>query len=167
MLINQLSGHREPNELIKLIQYVRMLLNLEKDLHALTMRENTAEEYRERALHLLDWIPALAGKANKKILVNLFLQIGIHFQQASQLESAGAVSMADEKLALKMYLTALYLGHENATPDVEMYGNIQVLRYISVLRYEDPMLTEIIPALQKRALVIADVFSFLKVINRM
>ena len=41
-----------------------------------------------------------------------------------------------------------------------MYANSEVLKYIAAFHFQDPMLVEVIPALQKRILVIADVFPF-------
>ena len=62
-------------------------------------------------------------KANRETLANIFLQIGISFQQTSRLETRPAIKMADEKLALKMYLTAAVNFGNHSTPDIEMYIN--------------------------------------------
>ncbi|NKB46802.1 MAG: DnaJ domain-containing protein [Legionellales bacterium] len=143
---------------VQLLRHIKTLFLLERDLHGLNDVESSAQDHRERAFHLLDWIPAITGRA-KLIIVNLFLQIGMHFQRAARLESRSALKMADEQLALKMYLTATSLGH-HTTPDVELYAAVQSLRSMVALEYADPTLLEAIVALQRRALVLADVFPF-------
>ena len=67
--------------------------------------------------------------------------------------------MADEQLALKMYLTAVGIGH-HSTPDVEIYANTHTLKFILAFQYQGLILSEIIPALNKRTLIITDVFPF-------
>ena len=145
--------------LTRLVQYVRLLFNLEKDLRGSRDEEQTADMCRERAFHLLDWIPSLTGRAGRQININICFQIGINFQQASRLETRPELKMADEKIAMKMYLTVVNIGH-HSTPDVEMYANTQVLRYLSAFQFQDVMLVEAIPALQKRTMTVADVFPF-------
>jgi hypothetical protein len=159
VLRERLSRSERSEGLVSLVQYVKLLFKHEKDLHESRDAEQTASDCRKRAFQLLDWIPTFAGRASKQIIVNICLQIGINFQQASILEDLPAIKMADEKLALKMHLTAVSVGH-HSTPDVEMYANTQVLKYVSVFQFQDSMLAEAIPALQKRTLVLADVFPF-------
>lgn len=153
-------SHSDKNEnLSQYIQYINLLYKLEKDLHKSNNMEQTAENYRNSAFLLIDWLPIFIGRSSKEILVNIFLQIGIKFQQASLIENISAVQQADEKLALKLYLTAVQLGH-HSTPDIENYVNSQVVKYISAFQFIDSTLNELIPELKKRTLIIADVFPF-------
>ena len=159
VLKERLSSNSENENLSQLIQYIKLIYNFEKDLHESRDKSQTAIDYREAAFHFLDWVPVFIEQSSRKIIVNIFLQIGIKFQQASRLETRPAIKMADEQLALKMYLTAAEIGH-NTTPDVEMYANTQAIKYISAFRFQDPMLNEILLALKKRTLVTTDVFPF-------
>lgn len=159
VLRERLSRSKEDKGLIELVRYVRLLFNLEKDLHKPREQKQTAASCREQAFHLLDWIPSFTEKASRQLIVNMFLQIGINFQQASNLEKRPAIRMADEKLAMKMYLTVIGVGHDS-TPDVELYATTQALKYLSLFQFQDLMLLEAIPALQKRALMLADIFPF-------
>ena len=159
-LIERISHDSEDEHLIDLVRHIKLLHNFEKAANAIKDSEQDANHFRDQAFHLLDWIPTMQGIANRKMLVNIFLQIGIKFQQASQKERQPALKMADEKLALKMYLSSFTLGHQDATPDTELYANTEVLRYIAAFQYQDPMYKELIPAVQKRTLLIADIFPF-------
>jgi hypothetical protein len=158
VLKERLSNSSGNENLARLIRYVKLLYNFEKDFHDSNVKKEF-NDYREKAFHILDWIPSLIDKSSRQILVNIFLQIGIQFQLASQLETQLAIKMADEKLALKMYLTAIGIGH-HSTPDVELYANTQALKYLLSFQFDDSTLEEAIPALTKRALMIADVFPF-------
>jgi len=159
VLKERLSSSSSNENLTPLTRYIKLLFNFEKDLHDSIPLTQSADDYRELAFHSLDWIPTFIEQSSRQILVNIFLQIGIKFQQASQLESRPAIKMADEQLALKMYLTAVGIGH-HSTPDVEIYANTITLKYISAFQFEDEMLIEIIPALKKRTLILTDVFPF-------
>ena len=97
----------------------------------------------------MDWLPVFLDRSSRQIIVNIFLQIGIKFQQASRLETQTTIKMADERLALKMYLTAAEIGH-NTTPDVDIYANTLAIKYISAFQFHDTMLNEVLPALKKR-----------------
>ncbi|MCC5792428.1 MAG: J domain-containing protein [Legionellaceae bacterium] len=158
-LRKRLSTGDSNENVSKYIQYITLLYTLEKDIHKSDNIEQTAENCRHSAFHLMDWMPVFIGRSSKEILVNLFLQIGLTFQQASVIEDKAAFKQADEQLALKMYLTAIGIGH-HSTPDIENYANAQVIKYISAFQFEDLTLNEVIPALKKRALIIADVFPF-------
>lgn len=155
-----LSRSEESDDLISLIQYVRLLSSLEKDLHN-DMVSKKASDYREKAFHLLDWMPALMGRVEGHIMANIFLQIGINFQQASFLETDLAIKMADEELAFRMYCTAVTTS-KDCTPDLDMYVNVEVLRYLAGFKFQDKILQKIIPDLQERTLSIADIFPFIE-----
>ena len=145
--------------LVKLVQHVKLLFELEKDLHAVVDDPDRAEQYREKAFHILDWLPAILDSAGGQITLNMFLQIGVLLQRASRLEINPAIKMADEKLALKMYLTAVSIAN-HLTPDIEMYANTHVLRYIAAFQFQEDFLAEVVPALQRRTLTIVDIFPF-------
>lgn len=155
----RLSNGSENENLSKFIRNVKLLFNFEQDSSKLNAIEPSAKGYREAAFHFLDWLPVFIERSSRQILANVFLQIGIKFQQASRLETRPAIKMSDERLALKMYLTAVGIGN-HATPDVEIYANTQVLKYISVFHFQDSMLHEVTSALKKRTLAITDVFPF-------
>ena len=159
VLKQRLSSNSQNENLSSLIQYVKLLYHFEKDLHQSSPSEKTADDYRNDAFHFLDWIPIFIDQSSRQILVNIFLQIGIKFQQAARLETRPTIKMADERLALKMYLTAVGIGY-HSTPDIEIYANTQVLKYISSFEFHDSMLDEIVPALKQRTLIIVDVFPF-------
>ena len=151
----------EPSgSLKKTIQYLRLLHQFETDLFESDEVGHDAVFYREKAYHIIDWAPALAGMASPPIVVNNFLRAGLYFQYAAMYEEQPAVQMADERMAQQMYLIAISMAHK-ATPDIEFYACTQMLKCMSLFKYQDPELKEIIQAFQHRALVIADVFPFL------
>ena len=161
VLRQRLAMNAGNEDLSQLTQYIKLLFTFEKDAHESSRSARTALDYREQAFHFLDWIPVFVEHSSKQILVNLFLQTGIKFQQASMLEDRPVNKMADEQLALKMYLTAISIGH-NSTPDVENYANTYTLKYIAAFQFQDAMLSGVIVALKRRALIIADVFPFME-----
>ncbi|MDP3270081.1 MAG: J domain-containing protein, partial [Legionella sp.] len=146
VLANRLSNSDQDDPTVNFIRYIKLLFNLDKTIDHQNNFEHQATYYRDKAFLLLDWIPALLDLTPKKVLINIFLQIGIKFQQASQNEIEPKIKMADEKLALKMYLTCFSLGHENGTPDIEIYTNLEILKYISKFFFKDTILSELIPA---------------------
>lgn len=158
-LKNRLSDNNGAENIAKTIQYVKLIYNFEKDLHSLNAPGRTADEYREGGFYLLDWLPVFIEQSNKEVLINIFLQIGIKFQQASQKEDHPPMKMADEQLAFKMYLSAVVIG-QNATPDLENYANTHILKYLSAFQFKDEVLQQTIPVLYKRTLIIADIFPF-------
>nr|MBA2652060.1 hypothetical protein [Tatlockia sp.] len=153
------SGHSE--DLSKLIRHVKLLYLFEVDNHPWDSLGKKAEEYRQNAFHRLDWIPALE-KNSRQIFANVFLQIGIQFQQAAKLENQPFVQMADERLALKLYLTAVGVA-SHCTPDVEIYINSTVIQYLSAFIYQEKMLKDILQALKERTFNTVDVFPFFEV----
>ncbi len=150
----------ESNEHItRIVQYLNFIFNYEKDIHESSKRSKTAEDYREMAFHCLDWLPIFVERSSKNILVNIFLQTAVLFQQASTLETKASIIMADEQLALKLYLTAVMIGN-HATPDAEMYASVHAIKYISAFQFKDEMFDEIIEALKKRTFMLFDMFPF-------
>jgi hypothetical protein len=158
-LINNNENENENENLVKLIRYMKLLYTLEKDLLHLNDATLSAEEYRETAFHILDWLPSFIGNSNEEILVNLFIQIGITLLRASRIETFPAVKMADESLALNMFFTAVDISH-HSTPDVELYAHIHSLKYILNFEFHDAAREEVISAFNNRILVISDIFPF-------
>ncbi|MFA5959812.1 MAG: J domain-containing protein [Tatlockia sp.] len=153
------STEQDKSNIFQLIKYVKLLFNFEKDLskpHAMDKNEGA---YRESAFHLIDWIPAFLETSSKAVLVNVFLHIGMKFQHSSKQEFWNERKIADEKLALKMYLTAVEIAR-HTTPDLEMYVTNHVLKYLNAFEFEEEILSEASLALEKRALMLADVFPF-------
>lgn len=145
----------------RLLRYARLLFKLEKDLNKradVTMKDRAAF-YRAKAFHLLDWLPALMSTAGYFVIVNTLLQIGINFQRAAAQERNPALCMADEKLATKVYLTAVGIGR-HATPDVELYTCLHSVKCLLTCRYADEDFKETLEALQHRVLWLADLFPF-------
>ena len=145
----------------RLLRTARLFFKLEKDIHkrAGIIIKDRAAFYREKAFHLLDWLPAVMSTASHFVIVNTLLQIGINFQKAAAQETKSALCMADEKLATKVYLTAVGMGH-HATPDVELYTCLHSVKCLLACRYPDEDFKETLEALQHRALWLADLFPF-------
>jgi len=155
------SASKSNDQVAKLLRYVRSLFNLEKDLNKsadITITDRAAF-YREKAFHLLDWVPALAGFAEHAITVNTLLQIGITLQKAAAQEPNPILCMADEKLAATICAAAVGVGR-HATPDVELYAGLHSVKCLLSCHYTDSEFKEILEALQHRALWLADLFPF-------
>lgn len=169
-LKTRLSEHRNENKFdsqpARLLRYARLLYKLEKDLNQreAASTEDRAAFYRTKAFHLLDWLPALLNTADYFVIVNTLLQIGIHFQKAAAQEKNPAFCIADEKLALKVYLTAIGIGH-HATPEVELYTCLHSVKCLLSSRYADDEFKETLEALQHRALWLADLFPFFQAVQ--
>ncbi|MDA0698117.1 MAG: J domain-containing protein, partial [Proteobacteria bacterium] len=159
LLKERLTKGSKNEHLSPLIRYVKLLYQFEKDADSTTTQKQTADVCREGAFHFLDWVPVFIEQGSRAILANIFLQIGLRFQEASRLEDCPAVQMADEQLALKMYLTAAGIGR-NATPDVELYANTHVVHYLSSFKFQEAALDDIILSLKKRTTMLADMFPF-------
>lgn len=157
----QLENNSDNENLLKVIQYTRLLYNFEKDMQRHDVVEVKANDCRKHAFHMLDWMPALMATSGTQILINTLLQLGIRFQLISRLEENAAIRMADEQLAFKLYLNAISLGRKS-TPDVELYTNTQALRYMHAFQYQHESLEDILLAYNKRTLLVANVFPFLE-----
>ncbi len=150
----------------QLIQYVHLLYKLEKDLnkHETLNISELATFYREKAYLILDWIPALVGLVSQQIIVNTLMQAGLSFQKAARIGSFSAVQMADEKIALRLYLTAIGIGHYT-TPNIDLYANSHSLNFIMHFKYDHAELAEVISALHHRSKVVANLFPFFQPIQ--
>ncbi|VVC42867.1 DnaJ domain, partial [Cinara cedri] len=152
------SASKSNDQVAKLLRHVRLLFKLEKDLNK--SADITVQSlYREKAFHLLDWLPALMGFADHAISVNTLLQIGTTLQRAAAQEQNPILRMADEKLAAQIYVVAVGIGH-HATPDVELYACLHSVKCLLSCHYTDSEFKEILKALQHRALWMADLFPF-------
>lgn len=128
--------------------------SIKRDLHL------TAVEYRKYAYNILDWIPAFSENTTLTVVINTFLQAGYYFQLAAQAEVKSDVTkMADERLALRMYLFAFSLTHRTL-PHIELYVGKHILKYVSFMQYKDKEIEEFIHGIQHRSLSIANIFPF-------
>ena len=162
---NSEAGHSN-KQIAKLLQYVRLLSKLEKDLHKdpYVNYQERAAFYRNKAFHLLDWMGALIGISEQIIIVNTLMQVAIHFQKASFQEANVSLKMADEKMAIRLYLLVMQISR-HATPDVELYIQSQGLKFLLACQYIDPELEELIGAFQHRCLFVADMFPFFQTLQ--
>lgn len=136
-----------------------MLTTSDSALQADYPLKQNAEDYREIAYYILDWVPAFSGKMPTAMLTNLVRQAGFYFQLAAQAEKKASFQMADEKIALQLYLITFGVGH-HTTPDIELYNLIHGLRFIACFQFADEEVAELIKAFQYQALLLADMFPF-------
>lgn len=128
-------------------QQMKLLIKLEQALQASSLERNAAD-YRAHAFTLLDWFPAINEHVTSALYANLFMQIGLKFQQASVLESQLALKHADEQLALKMYLSA-YAVTEKSAPDLSLYVMGLIITFLAQFTCDSPQIEEVLPELQK------------------
>lgn len=164
LLQHKLNSNNDKDNLINIYRFVKMLFQFDKDTKRSFPGESLAEQHRKKAFQLLDWLPFIMEGGNKEIVTNVFLQIGLAFQQAAWVEVYPALQMADEALALKMYMRALGVAHQG-TPAQEIYITTHVIKYISAFQFDNLAAKEIVTAFKKRALVIADIFPFFDTIQ--
>ncbi|HYF98377.1 MAG TPA: DnaJ domain-containing protein, partial [Coxiellaceae bacterium] len=62
----------EINKLDRQLRIFKLLLSFDQDLYGESEAEVSAEIYREKAFHILDWIPALARLVDIPVLLNMF-----------------------------------------------------------------------------------------------
>jgi len=136
-----------------------VLHHFEEDVHQEFLEAPTAKDYREKAFHILDWIPAIQGIFHHDMLLNMLLEIGTYFQRAAELEADPATKMADETMALAMYENARNCAR-HSTPDKELYLRARILKYISALHYRGPELALTIKHYQQRCMAIVNIFPF-------
>ncbi len=160
VLRDRLANESEPStSLNSIVQDFNLLYRFEKDLHDAQKEAKNAADYREMAFHTLDWFSVFKDRNATYLKLNLFLQIGVLLQHASRLETSPIIQMADEQLALKLYLTAMMLA-KHATPDAEIYVNNQILQRLSSFKFATLIQIEYIEALKKNTLTIIDIFPF-------
>lgn len=158
--ISMYDGRKELHAyLSNKLKMISLLYRFEKDMHGSSVAELTAEAYREQAFHVLDWMAAFLGIMNQVVIVNTLMQIGTYFQRAAAKEAVPAKQMADERMALRMYSSAVFLARR-ATPNIEMYVRIHSLKYMSDFRYHDKDVAQVIKSFQQRSLVLANIFPF-------
>lgn len=156
---NKLIYDNQDDNTLQFIRYIKLFYNFEQDRNSSNKSEKTAEDCRRNAFHFLDWIPTFLENSTREIIANVFLQIGIKFQQASRLETHPVVIMADEQLALKMYLTAVaYV--KNKTPDIEIYIKSNIIKHLSHFQFQEPILLEAYNVFKKNMTSLVDIFPF-------
>ncbi|KIE05775.1 hypothetical protein NF27_CY00110 [Candidatus Jidaibacter acanthamoeba] len=148
-----------PKEMLSLIHYLNVLYRAERNLNEKEENSrNLANNYRGIAYYLADLTMALIDRSSRQITINTLIQAGAYFQRAANCESAIDIErMADEQLALNMYLAAIQIS-SHATPDVKLYAITQSLKGIGSFRFGDDDLAAIIEALQIKCLKIADIY---------
>lgn len=163
---SQLSDSRtsgqSSEDFATLLRYTRLLYKLEKAIQEQPSKEeDLARFYREKAFHILDWMPALMGIAGQSVLVNTLLQAGMSLQKAAACETTPACQMADEKIALELYFMADQIV-ERATPDVAQYAYVQGLKALLAFQYADEEFREVIAAFQHKSIHLAGIFPFVQ-----
>ena len=139
------------------IRIVGLMYRFDQDLQQHPERTVRAQDLRSHALRVLDWIPAFLGVVTQPVIINTLIQAGVYFQKAAQAEANPAVQMADEALALSLYTNAIVLARR-ASPNIELYTSMQVLKLLSGFRYLAPNLDKLVKELQERTLVLADIY---------
>ncbi|CAM2944515.1 DnaJ domain-containing protein [Legionella worsleiensis] len=164
--IHQLQAHlyssQNNHDVIKVIRYLKLLYSFDKEMKRELFFASSAEQLREKAFRLLDWLPFLMETSSEELLINTLLQIGLSFQRAGLQEPNPIIQMADETTALKIYTQAMSLAH-HATPFTELYANTKIIKFISAFGFEIPKANEIMLAFKKSCLTVADVFPFLDI----
>ncbi|MES2204901.1 MAG: DnaJ domain-containing protein [Pseudomonadota bacterium] len=137
------------------LRATRLLHRYETDISEYS-REKPA---RETAYQVLNWIPALAGRVDVEVWANLFLRVGLLFQQSSLQATVENERMADESLALFMFRYAFSYAKKK-TPYFELSIVIFILKGISTFTFLSPEAENIFKAYIHRAEVLIDVFPF-------
>ncbi|RYE21644.1 MAG: hypothetical protein EOP45_09295, partial [Sphingobacteriaceae bacterium] len=159
-VINNLKSRlskNSDNDLISTIRYLSILYRSERDLN---QNESQGEgvSHRESAYMLADLTMALIGRSSRQITVNILMQAGDYFcRSANKVGAIDIEQMADEQLALDIYMTAIVVS-EKSTPDVALYAIMQVLKSIAGFKYNSESLVEIIQHIQARYIKIADIY---------
>lgn len=141
-------------------RFARFILDLEKDLNSHQEGPQNAETYREKAFHYLDWIPSLLHISGGEIIHFFVLRIGFTFQQAARLEKDPSLQMADEKLALNMYMEGVSLAHR-LTPNVELSVYTEAITFMKQLAWDLPELERIINSFKNKVHLLGDFFPLL------
>ena len=158
MQLSQTNRGESYENLRKHIRYLRMLYQFEKDVDEGSDATPTAKFYREKAFHILDWIPAFLTTSRRHIITNVIFRAAVYFQKASLYGKSRSRKMADEKIACELFLSATM--NRQLTPDIEFYACIHSLKYMAQFQFQTENLSNIITSLQRRALILADIFPF-------
>jgi curved DNA-binding protein CbpA len=157
--------------LIRQIRIFALMYRFDKDFHRVEgleasggaerkdFSDKTPDEWREKAFQVLDWIPAFLGLLPTSVVTNLLMHAGLCFQNSSLKEENPILQMADESLALSLYLNAIECS-KRLTPDLEAYIRTYTLKFLSTFRYLQLGLPELMAASYQRVLSISDVFPF-------
>ncbi|MBP9777579.1 MAG: hypothetical protein KBD25_00190 [Rickettsiaceae bacterium] len=149
------------------LRKIMLLKKFEADiaskLTALNSRR-AAEDYREIAFQVLDWLPALADTVERKVIINILLQIAVYFKTAAACPGPRNIRITDEKLAANILFTAATLS-KSETPDVELYTLTHVVKYFYSFEFGDEHLKYNVESLQKRALYLANIYPFFEPVS--
>lgn len=157
-LVTSIQHQEEDPELLTATTYIKKLYDFEKFTNEGMGELHTASFYREKGFETLDWLTALMPYANRSMLANIFMQAGNFFRSASCAPQDNlTMKIADEKLALHMYMQAMSLSGKSA-PDLELYTHINCLKFIAAFKYQDEDTQELVEAIQRRTLFLADLF---------
>jgi len=152
------NPHIDRGVLEKLLNYIKILYFFDNESNEDQPDERSpADKIRENAFHLLDCIPALLSVSDQTALANTFLQIGLQFQRSTLKESDLHEKMADEQLALDLYLTA-YLAAKNSTPDIEIYFISHILKLVLHFMFTDANIINITSVLKERLWALTEIF---------
>ena len=137
------------------LREARLLHRYETDINTY-FREQSV---RDTAYQVLNWIPALAGRVDKEVLINLFMRAALLFQLSSFNSGSANERMADENLSLQLLMTAYSFAHDMA-PYFELSTLVTILKCLSAHTYALPEMKAIFEALTHRVEVLVDVFPF-------
>ncbi len=142
-------------ELNAKLREARLLHRYETDINAYFHEQSI----RDTAYQVLNWIPALAGRVDKEVLINLFMRAALLFQLSSFNAGSANERMADENLSLQLLMTAYTFAHDMA-PYFELSTLVTILKCLSAHTYVLPEMKNIFEALTHRVDVLVDVFPF-------
>ena len=157
-LLTKIKDHTEDPDLLNATAYIKKLHDFEQFASEGIEELHTANFYRERGFDTLNWLTVLMPFASRSIIVNILMQAGSYFQQASCCPQDNlAIKIADEKLALHAYMEAIVLSGRSS-PNLEIYTHINCLKFMAAFKYQDEDTKELVEAIQTRTLLLADLF---------
>jgi hypothetical protein len=136
---------------------MHLLSSFDQSLYGNIDKGTTAKFFRDKGYEAIDWI--LAFSILGDFQVNITILAGIFIQIASTLETDPVMQMADEQLALQIYLSALSNARDHTTPDINLYTHIHCLKQIALFQFQEEELEFLIPILQQRTYNIVDIFA--------
>jgi hypothetical protein len=146
-------------DLIHNAAYLKRLYEFERFSTSGVNAENSADWSRERGYDTLNWLNRLMPFVSRNVLINILIQAGMFFQEASicARQEDQFIAKADQRLAFQAYLDAVMYAKDSA-PDLEIYALSNALRYIAAFRFRDEEIQKIVSALQERLLQLVDIF---------
>ncbi|GAB4391564.1 MAG: hypothetical protein Tsb005_01880 [Gammaproteobacteria bacterium] len=160
VLKGQLSNSNNPEiktALRHVIKSTKIMYDFEKAVYIPQETDETsAKVIRERAFHILDWIPAFIG-TGQEIFINMLLQAAIHLQLAQAWEVNSAIRMADQQTALGIYLLAFEICKDKS-PDILLYFCLTALKGIAKFKYTDATVEFAVTTFKRYASLILDFY---------